>query len=297
MSKIEDFNYFNTQGWMLNRLKLKGNELIVFSIINSFSQDKASSFFGSLSYLEAFTGASRPTVIKILKSLCDKGFIERSEFDYHGTKRISYKIGSIVSSYTSKETLPPPSKDFLPPSKETLPPPSKETLPPPSKETLPNNIKEKLKKEYLNSSSAKNDEDELKNSSFFEKNGGLEVVENNRTATAPHTGAPKTSAPVDKLFCDSELADFKVFERYVKSVAEFANAGYYFTRISTWQTKEGFPLRANWYSVVSAWVMDDYRKGKLITTEHKGYEQPIAEQKSASRIEFERMRDEYLNSL
>ena len=274
MSKIEDFNYFNTQGWMLNRLKLKGNELIVFSIINSFSQDKASSFFGSLSYLEAFTGASRPTVIKILKSLCDKGFIERSEFDYHGTKRISYKIGSIVSSYTSKETLPPPSK-----------------------ETLPNNIKEKLKKEYLNSSSAKNDEDELKNSSFFEKNGGLEVVENNRTATAPHTGAPKTSAPVDKLFCDSELADFKVFERYVKSVAEFANAGYYFTRISTWQTKEGFPLRANWYSVVSAWVMDDYRKGKLITTEHKGYEQPIAEQKSASRIEFERMRDEYLNSL
>lgn len=248
MSKIEDHNYFNTQGWMLNRLKLKGNELIVFSIINSFSQDKASSFFGSLSYLEAFTGASRPTVIKILKALCDKGFIEKREFDYHGTKRISYKIGDIVSKLTSKETLPPPSK-----------------------ETLPNNIKEKLKKEYLNSSSAKNDEDDLKNSSFLKKNGGLEVVENNRTATAPHTGARQTSVVVDKLFCDSELADFETFKRYVESVAELANAGYYFTKVSTWQTKEGFPKRGNWYSVVSKFILDDYSKGKLVTNEHQGY--------------------------
>lgn len=37
--KIRNENFYTVLGWMLNVLELKGNELIVFAIIYSFSQD------------------------------------------------------------------------------------------------------------------------------------------------------------------------------------------------------------------------------------------------------------------
>nr|DAI57620.1 MAG TPA: hypothetical protein [Caudoviricetes sp.] len=33
MSEIKDENFTTIQGWMLNRLNLKGNELIIYAII------------------------------------------------------------------------------------------------------------------------------------------------------------------------------------------------------------------------------------------------------------------------
>ena len=268
MSKIDNDSYYITYSWMVRTLKLKGVDLNVFAIIYSYCQNGR--FYGSLSYLEEMTGTTRKTVIKSLGFLCEQGYITKSEFEYNKVRRVYYDLAQNIEKLGSGEITLPQWRNSTTPSGEAPLPPV-EKLHYPSGETPPNSksiIKENTK--ILNPR-PQNDEDDLKNSDFFEKNSGLKVIENNRTATAPHTGAPKISAPVDKLFCDSELADFKVFEQYVKSVAEFANAGYYFTRISTWQTKEGFPMRANWYSVVSAWIMDDYRKGKLITTEHEGF--------------------------
>lgn len=46
--KIRNENFYTVLGWMLNVLELKGNELIVFAIIYSFSQDGESEFTGSL---------------------------------------------------------------------------------------------------------------------------------------------------------------------------------------------------------------------------------------------------------
>ena len=42
--KIRNENFYTVLGWMLNVLELKGNELIVFAIIYSFSQDGESDF-------------------------------------------------------------------------------------------------------------------------------------------------------------------------------------------------------------------------------------------------------------
>lgn len=126
-SKIKDDNFFLTAGWMLNRLNLKGVPLQVFSIIYGFSQDGETCFTGSLQYLCDFTNASRPTVIKALKELVDRGYVLKYENEMNGVKFNKYKANLPVV------------KNFNGGSKETLPEGSQVSLPGGSKETLPNN--------------------------------------------------------------------------------------------------------------------------------------------------------------
>ena len=136
MSKINDDNYYQVSGWMLNRLQLKGTALDVFAIIYGFSQDGESFYTGSIQYLSDFTNTSKPTIIKALKELVEKGVVIKIENEMNGVKFCKYKANLPVV------------KNFDGGSKETLPP-SKETLPGGSKETLPNN-KDLNNKDILN---------------------------------------------------------------------------------------------------------------------------------------------------
>lgn len=126
-SKVRDDNYFQVSGWMLNRLNLKGVPLQVFSIIYGFSQDGETCFTGSLQYLMDFTNSSKPTIIKSLKELVEKGFILKYENEMNGVKFNKYRVNLLVV------------KNLNGGSKETLPGGSQISLPGGSKETLPNN--------------------------------------------------------------------------------------------------------------------------------------------------------------
>lgn len=89
-SKVKNENYIIIQGWMINELKLKGNELIVYSIIYGFSQDGEQSFSGSLQYLADWTNSTKQGVTKNLKSLVDKGYIVKNEKYVNGVKFCEY---------------------------------------------------------------------------------------------------------------------------------------------------------------------------------------------------------------
>ncbi len=115
-SKIQDNNYFQISGWMLNRLKLKGTDLQIYAIIYGFSQDCESEFTGSLQYLCDFTGTSRTTVIKALKSLVEKEFIIKTENNINGVIFNRYKANlQVVKKLYGgcKETLQGGSKETL----------------------------------------------------------------------------------------------------------------------------------------------------------------------------------------
>jgi DNA-binding Lrp family transcriptional regulator len=127
-SKVRDDNYFQVSGWMLNRLNLKGVSLQVFSIIYGFSQDGESYFTGSLQYLMDFTNASKPTIIKSLKELVEKGFVLKFENEMNGVKFNKYRANLLVVKELNRG------------SQETLPGGSQISLPGGSQETLPNNI-------------------------------------------------------------------------------------------------------------------------------------------------------------
>lgn len=68
--------FFIIERFMVDDLKLKGNELIIYGIIYGFSKNN-SSFEGSLNYLAGWIGSSKQTVINVIKSLMNKGLIQR----------------------------------------------------------------------------------------------------------------------------------------------------------------------------------------------------------------------------
>lgn len=90
MTRVKDESYICIQGWMINRLNLKGNELLVYAIIYGFSQDEESRFTGSLQYLADWTNSSKQGVMKNLKSLADKGYIEKTDRMINGVKFCEY---------------------------------------------------------------------------------------------------------------------------------------------------------------------------------------------------------------
>lgn len=114
---MKNTQYISIQGWMVNELKLKGNDLIVYAIIYGFSQDGETEFRGSLKYLMRSTNTTKPTVIKTLQWLASKDYIIKTSLLINKVKFNTYKINEQVvnnilegskenSSIGSKETLP-----------------------------------------------------------------------------------------------------------------------------------------------------------------------------------------------
>lgn len=89
---MEDYNFYQVQGWMVNNLNLKGNELICYAVIYSFSQDEESKFMGGVKYLCGWLNASEPTVISVLEKLVAKGLIEPIPVITKTCKRVYYQV-------------------------------------------------------------------------------------------------------------------------------------------------------------------------------------------------------------
>ena len=88
---ISDYSYIHIAGWMINRLGLSGNELLIYAAIFGFSQDNESKFHGSGSYLANWCGCSLRSVQRSIKSLQDRGLIEQV---YHSpdNKVVEYRV-------------------------------------------------------------------------------------------------------------------------------------------------------------------------------------------------------------
>lgn len=89
-TKVINENYIVIQGWMVNELKLKGNELIIYAIIYGFSQLESQRFTGSLKYLADWTNSTKQGVIKCLKSLIKKNLIVKEDKIVNGVKFCEY---------------------------------------------------------------------------------------------------------------------------------------------------------------------------------------------------------------
>lgn len=92
MIEINDSNYINIQYWMVSRLKLSGNELMIYAIVWGFSQDGKSCFEAGTKYLETFLGITRNTVKKALANLVDSGLIERKISERNGVSCDKYRV-------------------------------------------------------------------------------------------------------------------------------------------------------------------------------------------------------------
>lgn len=95
-----DENYIVIQGWMVNQLRLSGNELIVYAIIYGFSQDGESKFDGSRQYLADSCNCSIRSIQNILNSLVEKQLITKYEEEVNKVKVCKY-----VANFTPGEKI------------------------------------------------------------------------------------------------------------------------------------------------------------------------------------------------
>lgn len=126
MKYITDTNYYVVHGWM-RKMGLKGLQLDLYAIIYGFCQDNGSAFYGTISYLEEFTGFSRRAVIDALNDLVGKGYIRKDIEDLgQQVKRVKYScikeqicIGSAEFAQEGVQNLQGGCADFAP-NKENI---------------------------------------------------------------------------------------------------------------------------------------------------------------------------------
>ena len=137
MQQVLSENYYCVFGWM-REMGLKGLPLQIYAIIYGFCQAKGNAFYGSLSYLEEFTGYSRPSVIAAIKQLIDEGFIDKEQEEYN---QFIVRNKYICKKFPQDENFNQQLKDLTGVVKN-LHGGSKETLPNNIYNNINNNIKE-----------------------------------------------------------------------------------------------------------------------------------------------------------
>lgn len=116
MSRITSENYCTIQGWMVTDLELKGNSLIIYAIINGFSQTEDQAYKGSLQYLADWTNSTKRGVIKTLNGLIDRGLIEKKTTIVDGVKHCEYWVTKFTTPVNKvhhpgeQSSLPPVNK-------------------------------------------------------------------------------------------------------------------------------------------------------------------------------------------
>ena len=101
MTAPKDGQYVSIQAFMVSEYGLKGNELIIYAVIYGYSQDGEHWYYGSKAHLAAWCGASKNTVGNCIKSLIEKGLVERRENEERGQVRVEYRISPYRSSLKS----------------------------------------------------------------------------------------------------------------------------------------------------------------------------------------------------
>ena len=108
MGAVRNENFIVEHGWMINELGLKGNDLRIYAIIYGFSQTEGQRFTGGLQYLADWVSGTKQGVLKNLKTLLEKGYIEKQETIANGIKQCSYRAtefnGGVKQSLTGYST-------------------------------------------------------------------------------------------------------------------------------------------------------------------------------------------------
>ena len=104
---VKDTNYLQIQGWMVSKLRLKGNSLLIYAIIYGFSQDGHNMFKGTMNYLAQWTCSSKESVRQILNKLCDSELIIKQVEYINNVKFVYYRTNlEKVGGYTTLLTNP-----------------------------------------------------------------------------------------------------------------------------------------------------------------------------------------------
>lgn len=104
---VKGGSYVVIPSFAVNDMHLKGNELLVFSVIWGFSQDGSSWFKGSRGYLADWCGASKGTVDNALAKLVEKGLVEKRKRIENGVTLCDYRVPQNFCPHPKNCDTPP----------------------------------------------------------------------------------------------------------------------------------------------------------------------------------------------
>ena len=87
---LKDNNYIVIQGWMISRLHLTGNALMVYACIFGFSQG-GEWYTGTAGYLADWCDCQKKYMLKLLKKMTDEGLLRKRTRDENGVTFCSYQ--------------------------------------------------------------------------------------------------------------------------------------------------------------------------------------------------------------
>lgn len=115
-TKIRDDNYVVIHGWMVKELTLKGNELMIYAIIYGFTQAGNQFYTSGTKYLADWTNSTERGIRKSLKSLSEKGLLER-----HVIPGSVDKLRTIRPSKLEAQQLASPEQSSSPEPRNSVP--------------------------------------------------------------------------------------------------------------------------------------------------------------------------------
>lgn len=118
---MKEWFYTVTQSML--ELGLRGTELIVFAIINGYSQESDGCYYGSRRTLAERCGMSSVrTVDAALRSLLDKGFVKKCTITAFGQEKVGYAVETPVQNlHTPCNNCTPPVQNLHTPRAEFAP--------------------------------------------------------------------------------------------------------------------------------------------------------------------------------
>lgn len=87
---MKDSNYVVIQGWMVSRLHLTGNALMVYACIFGFSQ-VGEWYTGTAGYLAEWCNCQKKYMLNLLKKMTDEGLLRKRTRDENGVTFCSYQ--------------------------------------------------------------------------------------------------------------------------------------------------------------------------------------------------------------
>lgn len=88
---MKDENFIQIAGWMINKLHLSGNDLVVYALLYGFSQDGRSEFCGTLEYIAEWLQISDRTALRIINKLVDDGLVTKRAVSVNGCRSYNYR--------------------------------------------------------------------------------------------------------------------------------------------------------------------------------------------------------------
>lgn len=74
--KLRNSSVVTIKGWMSKELKLSGNDLIIFAVLQRFTEERGE-YSSGYQFLADSAGCDRITAIKVIQRLAQRGLIDK----------------------------------------------------------------------------------------------------------------------------------------------------------------------------------------------------------------------------